>query len=215
MPDQRLPLPGSKPIGVYRPDRRPGQRKPARPGAKSSIRLWPWLLIIALAVGGVYAYRATAIPVTVIANDAPVTLSTHRRTVGAVIKAAGVPLADTVFIDPPLETAVERGMLIEVAYQQPIVVHIGGQTVTGYTRSADPAAMLADLHISLNDGDNIVVSRAARLQGGGVLPREIRITRPVAVIVNQIVRGEDPTQVSFSTLEPTLGEALTSAGYVF
>ncbi len=212
MSDRRLPLPGTRPTSVYRPNRKPKHHKSTkrRPG-----RSWPWLLAAALLAGGIYAYRATAIPVTVIANDAPVTFSTHRQTVGGVVQAAGVRLADTVFVDPPVDTPIERDMLIEVAYQQPVVVHVGGQTITGYTRESDPAAMLADLQITLGDGDNIVVSRAARVKGGGVLPREIRITRPVTVIVNQVSRGEDPTQVSFDTLEPTLGEALSAAGYVF
>ncbi len=213
MSDRRLPLPGTRPTGVYRPNRKPKHHSPVK--QPKPFRLWPWLLAIALVSGGVYAYRATAIPVTVIANDAPVSFSTHRQTVGGVIQAAGVHPSDTVFVDPPVDTPVEPGMRIEVAYQQPVVVHIGGQTITGYTQESDPAAMLADLHITLADGDTIVVTRAARVQGGGVLPREIRITRPVTVIVDQLVRGEDPTRVSFTTLEPTLGEALSAAGYVF
>ncbi|MBN1123081.1 MAG: G5 domain-containing protein [Anaerolineae bacterium] len=212
MSDRRLPLPGTRPTSVYRPNRKPKHHKSTK---REPVRFWPWLLAIALISGGIIAYRATAIPVTVIANDAPVSFSTHRQTVGGVVQAAGVRLADTVFVDPPVETPIERDMVIEVAYQQPVVVHVGGQTITGYTRESDPAAMLADLRISLNDGDTIVVTRAARVQGGGILPREIRITRPVTVIVNQLSRDGNPTQVSFDTLEPTLGEALSAAGYVF
>lgn len=219
---QRLPLPGEKPSGVWRPRQRktpPSWQRPRRGGKPLLRRMLPLIGVLALIVIGIAIWRLTARPVTVVVNGQPIALSTHRRTVGGAVRAAGVRLDDTLFLDPSADTRLEPGMVITVAHRRPVIVHLGDEMVIGASHQVEPHAILQEMGIALGPGDALRVERAARpagpevaadaaLSGVPPLPREIRVVRPVRVIVNQ--GGE---RVAFETTAPTLGRALAEAGY--
>ncbi|HEC21362.1 MAG TPA: DUF348 domain-containing protein [Chloroflexi bacterium] len=226
MSDRRLPMPGEKPVTVYRP-RQPKARNPWFRVHPS--RLWRWLpfaLLVLGLVAGLELWRATGTPVTVVLNGQPVRLRTHRRTVAGAVRAAGVRAAEAVYVEPPPETPLEPDMVITLAALHPVIVHLDGQTYLSVARSADPREIVAALGIADTPRDVVRIERSARPTGAEIaaspalaevpaLPREISVVRPQVVIVNEVhtATGEE-TRVSLETTARTLGEALAGAGYV-
>ncbi len=214
MTDRRLPLPGEQPVSIVsmrsmRRWRNPWYRLKPRPLVQVV------LLVIAAAVLriGLWAWQITAVPVTVVINGQPVTLRVHRSTVGGAIQAAGVRLNQAVYVEPAAETPLQPDMVITVGYLRPVIVHADGQTWIVTTHSADPRAITAEAGITLGPHDEVRVERSVRPAGSRSdippVPRELRVMRSRLVVVN-----EDGNRVSFETTQPTLGEALASAGYV-
>jgi len=218
----RLPLPDEKLITFGRRRRSPG--RPAwlrgRRGVMLSLwRLLPWLLALIVGLIGLRVWRATATPVTVVVNGQPVSVRTHRRTVGGALRAVGVAPEDAVYLAPSADTRLAAGMIITLAAHRPVIVHANGETIVGTSHQLDPAAVVADLGVALSDGDQVRVDRATRpsaqdiaenpaLADVPLLPREISVVRPVRIVVEQSGR-----KVAFDTTARTLGQALTEAGY--
>ncbi|MBN1429315.1 MAG: DUF348 domain-containing protein [Anaerolineae bacterium] len=211
MTNQRLPLPGEQPLSIWRPR----QKKVRRPN-KVMVVIAGGLAILAV---GLWLWRATALPVTVVVNGKPVALRTHRRTVAGAAVAAGAPVDDTVYLAPPAETPLQPGMVITVGFLRPVIIHADGQVFIAKTRSIQPEAIAAEVGIVLEESDAIHIDRAARptsveiqvnpaLADVPVLPREISIIRARTVIVS-----EGGSRVSFQTSANTVGEALLMAGY--
>lgn len=210
---QRLPLPGEQPLSIWRPRLKNSNRSQSKK--------------VLLAAGGVmvlamlwWAWRVTAIPVTVVVNGKPVALQTHRRTAGGAAQAAGVPADGAVYIDPPADTLIQPEMVITVGFLRPVIVHADGRSFIARTHATDPAAIIAEMGISLGQGDAVRIDRAARptsaeiqtnpmLADVPVLPREIAVVRARTVVVD-----ENGSRVSFLTTARTLGDALSAAGYV-
>jgi uncharacterized protein YabE (DUF348 family) len=210
---QRLPLPGEQPLSIWQPRLKTPDHNQSK--------------VMLLAVGGLvllavfwWVWRATATPVTVVVNGKPIALQTHRRTVAGAAQAAGVPLDDTVYVDPPADTPLQQGMVITVGFLRPVIVHADGQSFIARTHATDPAAIVAEMGISLGEGDAVRIDRAARptsaeiqnnpvLAGVPILPREIAVVRARTVVVD-----ENGSHVSFLTTARTLGDALSTAGYV-
>lgn len=220
MPNTRLPLPGEKPVGVWKPRTLHAQR---RRGSRRLRAASSWLLPVATAgvvvATGVLIWRVTGRPVTVVLNGEPLTMTTHRRTVSGAVGAAGVHLDETVYLDPPADTPLERGMTITVADRRPVLIHADGELLAGATHYVEPRAIVAELGIALDPGDAVHVVRAVRPAGPELaadasladvppLPRELEVVRPRQVIVVQ-----DGERVAFMTTASTLGEALAGAGY--
>jgi len=125
-----------------------------------------------------------------------------------------------VYLDPPAETPIQQGMVITVGFLRPVIVHADGQSFIARTDSTDPAAIIAEMGISLEQGDTVRVDRAARptaaeiqvnpaLSDVPILPREIAVVRARTVVVE-----ENGSHVSFLTSARTLGDALYTAGYM-
>ncbi len=208
MTNQRLPLPGEKPVGVWRPRRRPrraGWQEAYGGGWRVTRRLVPLALAAGMVLLGLTAWRLTATPVTVVVNGQEVAVSTHRRTVAGAARAAGVRPGEMVYLRPAGETPLKARMVVEVAERRPVVVVADGQRIEGVTHEIDPAAIAADLGISVGPDD---LARVQRSTNG--LPREVRVVRPVRVVVERHPSGQ---RVAFSTTAPTLGRALAEAGY--
>ncbi len=219
MSDRRLPLPGERPISIWRPRTR--RARLLWFGVRGGILRW---LIAFAALGlmvivGREVWRLTGTPVTVVVNGEPIAFSTHRRTVGGAVQAAGVHPDEAVYLHPPAETPLTADMVITVAYLRPVLIHTDGGTLIGAAQSPDPDALVAALGIALGPQDAVRVERAVRpspaevaadpaLAAAPALPREVRIMRPATVIVD-----EDGQRVAFPSTAATLGEALTAAGY--
>lgn len=213
----RVPLPGERPGGVWRPRQkhRPAWRASASPRAL----LWralPWAAVALLVTGGLLAWRITATPVTVVVNGLPIELKTHRRTVAGAVQAAGIHPDETVFLNPAAETPLSGDLVITVAHRRPVLVHVDGETLVGSTHELEPRAIVADLGVTLGPHDTLRVDRLVRAEpaaeplAGDVpeLPREITVLRATRLVVNQ--GGE---RVALVTSAATLGEALARAGY--
>lgn len=216
----RIPLPGEKPGGVWKP------RKKQRPAWRASAsprgvlwRVMPWLIVGLMMAVGVLAWRATALPVTVVVNGQPVELRTHRQTVGGAVEAAGVHADEAVYLHPPADTRLEAGLVVTVAHRRPVIVHADGEMIVGASHELEPRAIVQDLGITLGEGDAVRVVRAiqpapaevaanAALESVPALPRELSVARAVRIVVNQ--GGE---RVALETNARTLGEALAQAGY--
>ncbi len=225
--NRRLPLPGEKPTTVWKP----GERKTRHPWyrAHSGLltflwRLMPWAAAILALGAGLSTWRATSTHVTLVVNGQPVEVATHRRTVEGAARTAGIRPDDTLYIDPPAGTPLEAGMVITLAHQRPVIVHVDGETRIAPTHLTDPLGIVAELGIALGPSDAARVERAAKPSGPEIaanpalaglppLPREISVVRARRVIVNEVVPGGEQTRVSFETTAPTLGQALAAAGY--
>lgn len=223
MPERpRLPLPGEKPVHIYRPDS--GRRRPSwqrgRFGLFLSLwRLLPWALALVIGLIGLRVWQSTGLPVTVVVNGAPIDLLTHRRTVAGVVRAVGVRPDEAVYLAPPADTRLTAGMTVTLAARRPVVVHVDGETLVGSSHELDPRAIVEDLGVPLGDADWVRVDRATRpsaqdiaenpaLVNVPVLPREISVVRPAHIIVEQSGR-----RVAFDTTARTLGQALDEAGF--
>ncbi len=145
--------------------------------------------------------------------------ATHRRTVDGAIHAAGVGPGEAVYLDPPGDTPLSPQLVITVGQMRTVLVHVDGQTLIGSAHLTDPRAIVQALGVALAPGDALRVDRAVRptraeiaadpaLARVPALPREITVVHPVIVVVD-----EGGQRVSFSTTQPTVGEALIAAGY--
>lgn len=220
----RLPLPGEQPISIFRP--RPTRvRRPTLHGAARLFPLIPWLIVALIGYAGLRVWRATATHVTLVVSGQPVEVATHRRTVAGAARTAGYVLGEALYLDPPADTPLADGMVIVLAPLRPVQVYADGQTFTVNTRLTDPYQIAAELGITLGPDDAVRIERAIApslveiaanpaLANVPALPREIRVVRAVPVIVREIQPGGQPTEVSFTTTQPTLGQALSAAGYL-
>lgn len=213
MTKQRLPLPGEQPLSIWRPR----LKKPGRSQSRVTLLAVGGLAILAMLW---WAWRATATPVTVVVNGKPIALQTHRRTAGGAVQAAGVPVDDAVYIDPPADTPIQQGMVITVGFLRPVIVHADGQSFIARTHSTDPTTIVTEMGIRVERGDVVQIDRAARptsaeiqanpaLAGVPILPREVAVVRARTVVVD-----DNGNHVSFLTTARTLGDALSAAGYV-
>jgi uncharacterized protein YabE (DUF348 family) len=203
MTQRRLPLPGEKPVSVWRPRHAARQR-----GAGRSLRTGAALAVgLAALLLAVWAWRATAITVTLIANGQPVETRTHSRTAGGAVRAAGIRAADMVDIRPPATTPLQPGMVITVLYRRPVIVHADGQTYLTLSSETDPRAVVEAAGVTLRPADGVRVERAA--PADPPLPREVRVLRATTLTVI-----EAGSRTTFTAAAATLGEALAAAGYV-
>ncbi len=219
MAEQHLPLPGEKPPGVWRPRRRKAPHPWFHTHSSLPWRLLPWVAAALIVLAGIKVWQATAVPVTVVVNGEPIALNTHRTTVAGVVRAAGVRLNDAVYLVPPADTPITANLVVTVASLRPAIVHVDGQTVIGPSRTNDARRIVEGMGIVLGPHDAVRVERAMRpspaeiaanpaLANVPALPREITVVRPSTVIVNE---GE--SRVAFETTAPSLGQALSAAGY--
>ncbi|MBN1313502.1 MAG: DUF348 domain-containing protein [Anaerolineae bacterium] len=146
-------------------------------------------------------------------------MKTHRHTVAGAAVAAGAPVDDTVYLDPPADTPLQQDMVVTVGFMRPVIIHADEQMFIARTRAIEPEAIAAEAGIGLGQGDVVRIDRGARptsaeiqmnlaLADVPVLPREISVIRVRTVIVDE---GE--SRVSFQTTAHTVGEALLNAGY--
>ncbi len=219
MSDRRLPLPGERPISIWRPRTR--RAWPLRLDGRSSV-LRGLVAAVALAVATLVAreiWQLTGTPVTVIVNGEPRAFSTHRHTVGGAVWAAGIDPEKAVYLYPSAETPLTAGMVITAASLRPVLIHTDAGTFIAAAHSPDPRAIITELGLALGPQDGVRVERALRpspaeaaadpaLAAAPAIPREVRIVHPTTVVVE-----EDEQRVAFPSTAATLGEALAAAGY--
>jgi len=214
MTQHRLPLPGEQPTSIFRPTNRK-----TTPRGSVSWRLVGVAAGLVMAGLGYLAWQMTATPITVVLNGTPTDIRTHRADVNGALIDTGVGRDTVFFLDPPGTTPLQPGMVIMVAYQRRVTVRVDDHSYDIDTGQTSPLAILAEMGIVLNSGDEARVERADQpslqairanpaLAAVPPIPREIRVVRARTVIVNQ-----GGTRVSFVTAAETVGEALRGAGY--
>ncbi len=225
MANHQLPMPGEKPGTIWQP----------RPRARFGwLRLYPaWVLraapLVLTALGlalALWAWRATATQVTVVVNGHPVAVRTHRSTVAGAVRLARVSVDQTVYVDPPEETALQEGMLVIVGSAYPVLVHADGQILTAHTRETNPETIAASLGIVLGPYDAIRINRAVRPSPADraanpalgelpPIPREITVVRAKQLTVTEVdVLSGAQTIAQFPSTAQTVGEALSDVGYL-
>src|SRR5207244_739814 len=85
-------------------------------------------------LGARQLWLITAVHVTVLVNGQPVAVSTHRNTVEGAVRLAGVQIDDTVYLEPPANTALTESMVITLGSLRPVSVHADGQALGSAAR---------------------------------------------------------------------------------
>ncbi|MCC6904549.1 MAG: DUF348 domain-containing protein [Anaerolineae bacterium] len=225
MPDRklpRLPLPGEQPGTIYRPRAR-RSTPPSQMGWFWPVLPYAFGLAALLATG--WVWLATGTPVTVVVNGSPVEVRNHRPRVAGMVRAAGVRLDRTLYIDPPPDSPVSSAMVITVAEQRPVTVHVDGDTRRMELPGADASQIPGLLAITMGPGDTLRVDRAVRpgpaeiardpaLAHVPAIPREVSVRRAYILSITEYTSpGAAPVHSTVPGSAPTVGVALEAAGY--
>lgn len=147
-----------------------------------------------------------AVPVTVIAPNGQITISTAAFTVGEALREAGVAsLGARDKVEPPMETFIASGMIINVTPARPMTVTSGGRSVTVYASASTVGAAAAEAGIPLMGLDRSAPGENEAFPGDG----QIRIVRVTESTVSAYKGIPNETQLIVTTeLEPPLQDVL-------
>ncbi len=198
-----LPLPGEKPATIYRPE---GSRAARR---RLPAGFFRWIaLILILVLAAFLLWRSGASGVTVIVNGLPRHILTRQPTVEAVLRARGVETAGATHVSPALDAPVTAGMTITLISARPALLHVGDSVFRVEAPPADLLAAVSSVAVPSPSEALVVRRQLPSALSGAAIIREAAIVPLTRVIVT-----EDGGEVSFTTAEPTLGEALAAAGF--
>lgn len=209
-------------------------------GEREPMRAHPWRLLAVLAglallfAGAVWGYQASAQSVTIVADGEVLTLRTHQRLVGVILRQAGLALNPADEVYPPLEALWQPGQPIVVQRAFPVVVRADGREVQFYGRPGSILEALALAGVSLQAGDDVyansrLIPESAYADGtalrlllsrSGASPRLAAPTSPRPSLRLEIVRAipihvhDDGVDLEIRTTAATVGEALEEAGLV-
>ncbi len=174
-------------------------------------------------------WSVTATPVTILVDGDAVQASTHRATVGQLLLDLGLELHDADRVQPTPDQPVKRGETIRIERAWPVQLVVDGRTMQAASWGETPAQVLADLGITVDAYDRVLVGGEslaldaalpprqtvaaesvfapvwpwARTQ---VVPLQMRVSRAVPLTVDD---GTMPFVIR--TTAPTVGEALRGA----
>ena len=203
---------------------------------------WTWrllaltvLLLAGLVSAGlVYGFLATAARVTVTVDGLPVTVFSHKATVGDLLAEMQITLRPEDRLTPPAGSALESGVSIEIQRARAVTVHGDAGAHTVYTHAATLSEALAEEGIAVGPYDLVTLNgqpavAAARLgppalDGERNLPgvpdvypwRNTEI-EPVTVELRRAVPltlQSDALEWTAWTTASTVGEALAGLGMV-
>lgn len=199
---------------------------PAYPG-RPFLALAGLVLLFAAAVWG---YQASARNATIVVDGEVLSLRTHQRLVGGVLRQAGLTLnpADEIYPPPEASWQPEQPIVVQRAF--PVVVRADGREVQFYGRPRSVLEALALAGVSLESGDDVYVN--SRLLDESVYADETMLRllfRPGASHLAapassrpslrlEIVRTvplhvhDDGVDLKIRTTAATVGEALEEAG---
>lgn len=129
-----------------------------RPGTVSA-------LIVAVglssAVGGAMSYAALRKDVTIVAGAAAARHTTFKRTVGQVLREAGVTLHDNDETSPPPDARVSEGLHIVVRRAVPVTLLVDGKTVAMESAAPTVEALIQRRRVALFAADKVFPARKA------------------------------------------------------
>lgn len=174
----------------------------------------------------------TARPVHVSVDGRHETVYTHRATVGALLLDLGLQPTAHDRITPPLESAIERDMVLTVERARPLRVLADGRDFVAHSWGATPQQALADAGVLIDVHDevlvngqpwgadqplpqNTVVQRRMTYDRGfawdevRIEPIQLRVRRAVPMVVY-----EGAARYVIDTTAQTVGEALRRSGVI-
>jgi len=178
-----------------------------------------WIAWLGLGAFCLWGYWRSQQTVTIVLDGRILSIRTHQRTVGDVLREAGLTVRPEDRVSPPLTHPIQPPATISIRRARPVRILIEGRGVEPsrridiYTLHSDPRAILAEAGIALGPGDALWVDgRRGEVDppalDGGEPPREIRVVRSAPLVV-RLENGK--RQVIWSTA-PTVGAALREAG---
>lgn len=182
-------------------------------------RLLKWTAWLGLGAFCLWGYWRSQQTVTILLDDQILSIRTHQRTVGDVLREAGLILRPEDAVSPPLTHTIQPPATIRVRRARPVQILIEGRGVEPsrriqlYTLRSDPREILAEAGISLGPADVLWVDGQRREAGfwkldSGRPPQEIRVVRSAPLVV----RLENGTRRVIWSTAPTVGAALREAG---
>ncbi|GBD08349.1 Resuscitation-promoting factor Rpf2 [Candidatus Thermoflexus japonica] len=178
-----------------------------------------WIAWLGLGAFCLWGYWRSQQTVTILLDDRPFSIRTHQRTVGDVLREAGLTLRPEDMVSPPLTHTIRPPATISIRRARPVQILIEGRGVEPsrqiqlYTLHSDPQTILSEAGIALGPGDVLWVDGRRREAGspaldGGQPPREIRVVRSAPLVV----RLENGMRRVIWSTAPTVGAALREAG---
>ncbi len=203
---------------------------------REPVRAYPWRPFLALAgfvllfAAAVWGYQASARNATVVVDGEVLSLRTHQRLVGGVLRQAGLVLNPADEVYPPPEAPWQPGQPIVVQRAFPVVVRADGREVQFYGRPRSVLEALALAGVSLEAGDDVYVNSRlldeSAYADGTMLrllsrPGASHLAAPASPRPSlhlEIVRAvplhvhDDGVDLEVRTTAATVGEALEEAG---
>ncbi|MBI1878766.1 MAG: DUF348 domain-containing protein [Chloroflexi bacterium] len=211
------------------------QRYPWRPGRYVWRSLAAASLLLALWGGYIFTGR----PVTLVINGQQYTVRAHSPTVEALTQALGLTLKPEDIVQPPLDHQLAPGDTITIQLARPVSIEADGQTRQLLTHQQTIAGALAELGLTTNPRDQILINGMA-VPAAALLPQTqtanslaqgatsllavshtplgaVASTRPetVQLIVHRavpITLYDGQVSNTFYTTQPNVGEALLEQG---
>lgn len=147
-----------------------------------------------------------AVPVTVIAPNGQITISTAAFTVGEALREAGVAsLGIHDMVEPPANSLITSGMFINVTPARSMTVTAAGRSVTVYASASTVRAAAAEAGIPLMGLDRSAPGENEAFPGDG----QVRIVRVTESTVSAYKAIQNETQLIVTTdIEPPLQDEL-------
>ena len=152
--------------------------------------------------------RATRLPLHISDDGRPTHLHTHAQTVGEALHGAGLSLYPEDRVTPPLDAAVQPGMVIQVKRAMPVTLTADGRDRRLRTHAVTVGDLLAEAGVPPGPGDEIWLNGA---QSSAAAPlgvdSAIRLRRAHTVTI----RSGSGRQ-TLHTTDETVGELLQHQG---
>ena len=147
-----------------------------------------------------------ALPVTIFAPNGQVTISTAAFTVGEALREAGISsLGARDKVEPPANTFITSGMIINVTPARQMKISAGDKSVTVYASASTVGAAAAEAGIPLMGLDRSAPGENEAFPGDG----QVRIVRVTESTVSAYKGIPNETQLIVTTeLEPPLQDVL-------
>lgn len=207
-------LPGERPSTVWQPKN--DTRKPPWYRFNPRVALSYVPPLVAMTLVGLLAalYFATRTPVVLVVDGDVMPLRTHARTAQSALAARGIRLAQGDIVTPGPEARLEDGMIVSVQRARDVQVSADGATTVVHTRATDPATIVAEAGVALDQSDAVLVERVAGPTPGEIADHPALVRQPTLPVRLRVVRAtpitidDDGQRFSIRTTAPTVGEAL-------
>lgn len=169
-----------------------------------------WIALGAALVVLAFGYASLTRTVTILSDGGVRTIATRALTVGGALNAAGLQLESEDKVEPSSWSLVTDGLVINVERAARVQLTADGKTYSAITAEKDPAALLANWGLTLNNADRLLLA-GRTLAEGELLPQaaviNLELRRTVLV---RLTEGD--TVLEFQSSAATLGEALNEQG---
>jgi uncharacterized protein YabE (DUF348 family) len=176
-----------------------------------------------------HAYLSTQREVTLFVDGYPLSFRTHQTSLDAFLEEIGVEVNEADIVLPGLHTDLDDQLIIERA--KPVILEVDGETLERYTHSKTVGDFLLETGVALGPPDRITMEGVEVALETPLSSRPISVPRGVGkgktmpLSANprstrrMVIHRSLPLQIfddgvltTFSTLAPTVGQALEEEG---